>query len=205
MKALQKCKDQVCILMLLVMTLSSTFYACSDNDDDNLDGDVKGVTNEDGSVSRQIGKNGTFYKTWIYEEINDGLIWMVENSREGEPVAISFNNNVNLVNGYYYTWRRASTACPEGWRLPTRSEFARLADYVENHKNARGSLWWNNERYGAYAGCADEGDWGSERFDNYGAWWTSSESQYFESQDGELDGPNTSSGRWFSVRCVCER
>jgi len=42
-------------------------------------------------------------------------------------------------NGGYYTWEQAKTACPVGWRLPTKSELQKLIDagYVWTTLNAK--------------------------------------------------------------------
>ena len=34
------------------------------------------------------------------------------------------------VFGQYYTWEEAQTACPSGWRLPTKADWAGLAKYL---------------------------------------------------------------------------
>ena len=47
----------------------------------------------------------------------DGLVWMEEN------VGISKTNPY----GSYYDFDKAQTACPRGWRLPTKDEFEMLS------------------------------------------------------------------------------
>lgn len=57
-----------------------------------------------------------------------GLTWMVENlNYETETSACPDGDSRNCKRmGRLYTWAEAKTVCPEGWRLPTKSDFEAL-------------------------------------------------------------------------------
>jgi uncharacterized protein (TIGR02145 family) len=64
-----------------------------------------------------------------YDVVKIGdLTWMTENlSYETETSACPDGDSRNCKRlGRLYTWAEAKTVCPEGWRLPTKSDFAQL-------------------------------------------------------------------------------
>jgi uncharacterized protein (TIGR02145 family) len=68
-----------------------------------------------------------------------GIIWMAENLKYkviGETV-YSFDNNSDNIAAYglLYNWKTALKACPDGWHLPTGSEFRSLMDQSEINDN----------------------------------------------------------------------
>jgi uncharacterized protein (TIGR02145 family) len=75
-----------------------------------------------------------------YRTINvGGLTWMAENLRYmAKEGAYYFDDNpVNLKKyGILYDWKAAVKACPDGWRLPTGTEYHELL----NH-NEQGGSW----------------------------------------------------------------
>ncbi|WP_295068296.1 fibrobacter succinogenes major paralogous domain-containing protein [uncultured Fibrobacter sp.] len=58
----------------------------------------------------------------------DNLTWMAENlNYETETSACPDGDLRNCKRlGRLYTWAEAKTVCPEGWRLPTKSDFAQI-------------------------------------------------------------------------------
>ena len=61
-----------------------------------------------------------------YPVIQSGnLLWMAQNLYGG---GISYGDApvLDSVFGNYYTWKEASGACPDGWRLPSGNEFDAL-------------------------------------------------------------------------------
>lgn len=56
------------------------------------------------------------------------LTWMAENLNfETEASACPDGDSRNCKRlGRLYTWAEAKTVCPEGWRLPTKADFAQL-------------------------------------------------------------------------------
>ena len=166
---------------------------------------VTAATNEDGSITMHIGNND--YKTYVYNtDGGNGRVWMVQNSREG------MSNTAAGTNGYYYTWQQAiqeDNACPEGWSLPSQTEYAALLTFVNADKSGVGK-WWCQDMFGAYAGYSFNN--GIHNLGQYGYWWTSTaEKQYFVNyilggmgrQAGELNGPYVHNQEVsYSVRCI---
>lgn len=57
--------------------------------------------------------------------------WMAENlNYEGQGYCFNESDDNCVKNGRRYTWSEATSACPEGWHLPSRAEFATLVQSV---------------------------------------------------------------------------
>ena len=85
-------------------------------------------------------------QTYKYVEIN-GTTWMAQGMNYATPKASSAlcpsaTEKSCVVHGLIYTWDEAVNVCPEGWRLPTYSEWNSLGGYMwTNHNgNVSGSL-----------------------------------------------------------------
>lgn len=163
------------------------------------------------AVVKKIGNNS--YLTHMYGD----KCWMVENSREGTYSGRGYGldasgNDIGTlnfkprgtVNGYYYTWDNAASACPDGWHLPSKAEFGALTNLV-NFRTGDKAKWWSGlqgSSNGAFAGYyrtdfSNWYDWG-----DYGYWWCSGSNQNFSGFIAGLAGPFSNSNSWFSVRCI---
>lgn len=64
-----------------------------------------------------------------------GITWMAENLKyePAEGGAFFFDNNINNVSKYgmLYDWKIAMKVCPDGWHLPSGSEFRTLMNHFE--------------------------------------------------------------------------
>ena len=91
-------------LFFTMFALSFILTACSESFTDSRDGQSYDVV--------KIGN----------------LSWMAENRNyETETSACPDGDSRNCKRmGRLYTWAEAKTVCPEGWRLPTKSDFAQL-------------------------------------------------------------------------------
>ena len=155
---------------------------------------VKSANNPDGSGNLTVGSNA--YKTFEYS----GVTWMVTNSKEGTPSAKSYSNDNVRVNGYYYTWAQAATACPTGWRLPAQTEWNSLATWVNNNKTSEGAKFWVTDAGSAFAGYCNGSwnNWGSS-----GYWWgAASGLDGYAYTGGMYVATGVDPSHWFSVRCV---
>ena len=138
----------------------------------NLSAQNKFTDTRDGNVYRTIAA--------------DGIIWMAENLKfkvEGSG-AYYFDNNPYNEAGYgvLYDWKTASKVCPDGWHLPTGSEFRNLLNYFEKDEA------WGNPKSGPVsftiqlAGMQDyEGTF--TEMDESGYYWTSTE---YDSDNAEF-------------------
>ena len=68
-----------------------------------------------------------------YYTILDDTRWMRQNlAWEGAGQPCGNSDAMSDIFGRYYTWEEAQTACPEGWRLPSDEDWAKLAElYAE--------------------------------------------------------------------------
>lgn len=111
----------------------------------------------------------------------DGLYWVYEN-----------NENYLPIIGYLYSWETAKKAAPDGWHLPTKDEWEKLENYLEDHAENRldfklynvliegGSSGFNAKLGGGY------GYFFSGRFDNVGKiakFWSATPAISFQGND----------------------
>ena len=67
-------------------------------------------------------------KRKYYTVVHDGLEWMTSNlAWKGAGFPFHDSPAMTPLFGNFYTWEEAQKACPEGWRLPTDSEWVSLA------------------------------------------------------------------------------
>jgi len=145
--------------------------------------------------------------------------WMAQNlnySGDGE----CYNSSSCEKYGRLYDWETAKTVCPNGWHLPTLSEWNSLLSYVASwigkNLKAKSSDWGDGygiDKYGFSA--LPGGKIGTEPSDiyNVGYWWTATEnntnySRYVVMNKGDevstpaISGGGTNKLDLFSVRCV---
>lgn len=145
-------------------------------------------------------RDGKTYKT---VKVGD-QVWMAENLAfeineiNGNPGS---TNDCLILGGdgkkanckkygrYYSAMAAATTACPDGWRLPSAAEFKKLLDYVGNSIDLKSKKGWNTyqqpsgngkDKYGFNAlpsgGCivAKDGKCAYMDEGKYAYFWTSS-------------------------------
>jgi uncharacterized protein (TIGR02145 family) len=75
-------------------------------------------------------RDGNVYRTITMA----GVTWMAENLRyKAKEGAYFFDNDSNNAPAYgvLYDWKTALLACPEGWHLPSGTEFQSLSNHFE--------------------------------------------------------------------------
>ncbi len=129
------------------VALALTFTGCFDDNDSSADAssvtenDVSDVSGHDDDSSANedtvvVGtltdsRDGATYKTVKIKN----QVWMAENlnfSYKDDEESWCFNRiDSNCVSyGRLYSWDAAQKVCPEGWRLPSSTEFETLAKNV---------------------------------------------------------------------------
>ncbi len=127
-------------------------------------------------------RDGNVYRTIIIED----RTWMAENLKfkaEGSG-AFYFDNNPNneAAYGVLYDWKMATKACPDGWHLPSGSEFRSLINNFERDdawgKTKSGPVSFEIQLAGMqdYEGTFTE-------MDESGYYWTSTE---YDSDNAEF-------------------
>lgn len=109
---------------------------------------------------------------WCYEGCGDVLVdsrdgqtyptvcigdleWMAESLRYDTAGSFCYDDNPANCNtlGRMYLWQTALVVCPDGWRLPTETEFTDLIDELGGQAVAGGKLkattGWNSPNVGA--------------------------------------------------------
>jgi uncharacterized protein (TIGR02145 family) len=135
-------------------------------------------------------------------------VWATSNV--GAAKAIDYGN--------YFTWNEAQTACPKGWRLPTKNEFKELNEHsktgVWGTLNGVEGRWYNEDgkkEQGIFfpaAGAYSDSDElvHSSGLDGY--YWSSTpyeqlSAYYFAFRHKSSHATNADSkGSKFTVRCV---
>jgi uncharacterized protein (TIGR02145 family) len=122
-------------------------------------------------------RDGNSYRTVTIE----GVTWMAENLKykaKGSGTYYFDNNPDNIpAYGILYEWETAMKACPDGWHLPSGSEFRTLANHFEIEekweKTGSGPLYFGIQLSGMqdYEGIFTEVDesayyWTSTEYDN---------------------------------------
>jgi len=164
-------------------------------------------------------RDGQEYQT---VKMPDGKIWMAQNLNYKVNGSWAYDNNeANAAKyGRLYTWEAAKAACPKGWHLPTREEWAALVEAAGGEENAgarlKAAVGWKSDGGGTdgYGFSALPGGYryADGRFVDagyFGYWWTATEyssgNAYYRivlyNNDGVNEYYGDKDGRR-SVRCV---
>lgn len=162
-------------------------------------------------------RDGNSYST---ATIN-GVTWMRENLRfSGLPGTYCFDNDKNNLPAYgaLYEWETATKACPDGWHLPSGTEFGMLLNHFE-----RKDTWQkgpSSESFNIQLGGQQDYEGVFSEVDESGYYWTATEydkenAEYFSymiidgkkvidisRKDDISDVRGSEKTNRYSVRCV---
>ncbi len=193
------------------------------------DESLTGIDHPEGETSFTDDRDG---KKYGYVS-HDGLDWMNTNLRyadSGRPY--SDCSVMTEIFGNLYTWEEASSACPEGWRLPSEDEFKELCggSFISAAGGLMADAYFNSEKmweywpavkvtnasgmnmipvgYGYYTGSR----WSYTGVNDYAFLWTSTpynaeQKKYFGiyvSEPDIIEGNAHTGSLALPVRCVRE-
>lgn len=128
-----------------------------------MSGQGKFTDKRDGNVYRTVSVNG--------------VTWMAENLRfKDKHGAIYYDNDSNNAQEYglLYNWKSAMTACPQGWHLPSGTEFRNLSDHFENKESWK-KISSDTLSFGIQLGGMQDHEGTFSEIDESGYYWTSTE------------------------------
>jgi len=123
-------------------------------------------------------------QTWFAENLN-------YNTGDGNNNSWCYDNNGSNcdIYGRLYTWEAATSACPDGWHLPSDDEWTTLIDFLGGEDVAGGKMketgttHWNSPNAGATNSSGFTALPGGYRSTNggfydrgsFGIWWSATE------------------------------
>jgi uncharacterized protein (TIGR02145 family) len=129
----------------------------------------------------------------VYRTVRIGnLTWMAENLNFTTSDSWCYDNNPTncAIYGRLYTWDAAMSACPAGWRLPTRADWDDLVSaaggWLVAGRNLKSQTGWIDGGFGVLPNTDAHGfsalpggyRWGVGYFDYVGwigNWWSATE------------------------------
>jgi len=158
------------------------------------------IAGESGIGGTVVGTVAT-YRTWCFPSYSHLGCWMIDNSREGIPSATAYGPDGWALNGYYYTFAQASSACPTGYSIPTTAQWQNLVNYVNMPYGDLVETWhWYGNAASAGFYAIDRAEW---RLGGVAGRWWSSDGRVIVNNTGTMAiGADESAIRWLSVRCV---
>jgi len=214
------------LLKLLSLAALVCLIGCGGGDDNPADNKDNNSANNGGNNNNNNNNNGggTVIDTSFVEL--GGLKWMKKNLNIQTANSWCYDNKPTNCTTYgrLYAWESAKTACPSGWRLPTRDEWTALVtaagDSSTAGKKLKSTSGWN-DGYGlsgngtddfgfsALPGGSRDSDGDFNNAGDGGNWWTATENDadyaYYRYMYYRFDGAYkdaSSKSKGFSVRCV---
>ena len=184
----------------------------------------KAVTDVDGNTYTAV-KIGN--QVWMAENLRYSKDMAIGVSKSNKPHVYYPNGDPKNVQefGYLYNWYAAENVCPDGWHLPTNSDWKQLknaisGDNAGSQLATRPDLWNDgtlerNSVFGKSGFLAlPAGSFDGKAYGNFGAFayfWSASEYEYYSGNAyyryiyynyGGVVSNYSSKGDGFSVRCV---
>ncbi|MDR0516664.1 MAG: hypothetical protein LBH25_06415 [Fibromonadaceae bacterium] len=220
-------------LSTLPILVAIAIFACTDIDPEDENKDNAGASSSSAKSSNSQSSNylgsmeheGKTYKTakigsqtWFAENINAA-------PRSGNSWCYGGIEGHCDKRGKLYDWTAANDVCPSGWKLPSKDNYNKLLDYLEEENGnypaaylLKSSRDWDSDagsdRYGFSAIPSGYRSNSSPLWvwlDEEVRWWTSSEadfqSAYYRGivkNDNNLRSSYDKKAMGFSVRCIKE-
>ncbi|GBU22897.1 hypothetical protein R80B4_02810 [Fibrobacteres bacterium R8-0-B4] len=194
-------------------------YNLEDNNADALPAEADGSENPEQFTD---GRDGQKYKT---AKIGPQT-WMAANlNYQTESGSWCYGDDKSNCDKYgrLYDWNTAKTACPKGWKLPSRQDWGDLVSACGGDAQnkclksktgwaGRGANGWDNYGFSALPGGGRGTDGAFYNVGEYGNWWTATEDEggiaYGLNMGGDNDDVDDKRklGKSFggSVRCLKE-
>lgn len=200
------------------------------------DGDIVDIKNEQSSVAslecedgawkffamRDLRDKQTYKVVRIGEQVWTAMSMRTKVGNDGNPLTMYCNSSEDPdfcdLYGGLFTWEDAMKSCPDGWRLPTKSDWETLVNTVDASNKVAGmklkskAHWNGSDDYGFAAlpaGYWDRDDYGG--FGKRAIFWSSTEASKSSASVfalyGEYDSAVFSSQMMdeaASVRCLQE-
>jgi uncharacterized protein (TIGR02145 family) len=148
-----------------------------------------------------------------------GYVWMAENLNYETANSWCYNDDISACDKYgrLYTWNAATTACPTGWHLPTRTEWSNWISNVGSSTagtklKAKSPDWNGTDDYGFSAlpaGIRDNSNGNFESLGSRSRWWTATQNSTTNAyrRDIETDLATVPENNYnknigYSVRCM---
>lgn len=119
-------KGGLITLRFFVIALTLVFSACSDSGSDSS------VSNVENSAKCADVPENTFCDSRdgkVYWKVKIGQqVWMAENLSFYKAGSYCYDDNTMICRQYsrLYSWSSAIISCPDGWRLPSKSDYEAL-------------------------------------------------------------------------------
>jgi uncharacterized protein (TIGR02145 family) len=171
------------------------------------------TTNITGTLVRNTSDICVDQKGREYKVVKFGnQIWMAENLAYKSTMdgCWAYNDDISKVEtyGYLYDWETAQNACPDGWHLPSWSEWSRLLVLLGGEGEKSATQLLKKKGFNAVASGFRKTDGKFRELKRTGVWWSTSK---LDSSIGEgllLEYPGVAQKsrfpkkNGFSVRCV---
>jgi len=161
-----------------------------------------------------ISYGGQTYKTVVIGT----QTWMAENLNYDAKGSRCYDNEFRNCYKYgrLYNWETAKKVCPEGWHLPTNSEWDELVSSKPAGKYLKAASDWDEngngvDKFGfaALPGGISSLDGKFFNIGYSGYWWSATEfnvddanARYMYSNDENVGWRNFDKTGFFSVRCI---
>ena len=177
-------------------------------------------------ITDEIGAIGTFVdardnQTYLIVRLKDGNVWLANNLNYEIEGSYLYNDTIQEAKyGRLYTRSTALKACPPGWRIPTKEEWATMAKHYgganpdskdKGHAAFKALIEGGTSMFKAVLGGYRYRDGSYSDKDLKGNYWTSSMQSpthpwhyFFIGRSQRLDRMIQGNDNAYSVRCILD-